>query len=133
MAIGVWEPGKKQEPAQEVELQQLQRFIRIARDDRLGELDTALDPDDLRRGAALMKLEQASWSVAQELSSEELELLIRFFTRAEMDLPGWEGGKQSPVIWLVRILRERDLFTAELRRWIKANSDNRYLPYGSVL
>ena len=50
-----------------------------------------------------------------------------------MQLPGWEAGKKNPVIYLVRILKDRDGFDPELRKWIKTNTDNRYLPYGSAL
>ena len=48
-------------------------------------------------------------------------------------LPGWDGGVRSPVIYLVKLMKERGLFTPELRKWIKKNTDNRYLPNGSVL
>ena len=29
-------------------------------------------------------------------------------------------------------VRRRDAFDDDLRRWIKAHTDNRYLPYGSI-
>lgn len=134
MAIGVWEPGGgKEAPPREVELDELRRFVQLARDGGLEDLPRALTSDELSKGAGLMKLEQEAWQVAEELPDDEIELLVRFFTRAEMELPGWEGGRRSPVVWLVKILRARDAFTPELRRWIKENSDNRFLPYGSVL
>ena len=71
--------------------------------------------------------------MATALSDEELIGLVRFFTLAEMQLPGWDGGKQSPVIYLVRILKQRGAFTPMLRQWVKANTDNRYLPNGALL
>ncbi|MFT7688808.1 MAG: hypothetical protein ACI9FB_004173, partial [Candidatus Azotimanducaceae bacterium] len=33
----------------------------------------------------------------------------------------------------VKVLKKRQLFDAELRKWIKANTENRYLPNGAVL
>ena len=45
----------------------------------------------------------------------------------------WEAGNKSPVIPLVKILKERGDFEADLRKWIKSNTKNRYLPNGSAL
>jgi hypothetical protein len=92
-----------------------------------------LAPDEQKRLGGLMKLDAAAWAFAEQLTDEEVVTLIRFFTRAEMELPGWEAGKRSPVIPLVKILKSRDGFGADLRKWIKSNTDNRYLPNGSVL
>jgi hypothetical protein len=58
---------------------------------------------------------------------------LNAFTLAEMHFQGWEAGKQNPVVYLVRMLRARGEFSADLRKWIRANTDNRYLPYGSAL
>ena len=96
-------------------------------------LGAALSEDEVARDAALMKQEESAWQVADQLETDEIVALVRFFTLAEQQLPGWDGGKQSPVIPLVRILRARDAFPGELRKWIKANTDNRWLPYGSAL
>ena len=134
MSIGVWEPGKPQvEAPVEVDLQMLERFASLAKEEKLDDLNGTVSPADKNSGAALMKLESSQWAPAEDLGNEQLELLIRFFTIAEVELSGWEGGKRCPVIYLVRILKDRDAFTPELRRWIKSNTDNRYLPYGSAL
>jgi hypothetical protein len=37
------------------------------------------------------------------------------------------------VIPLVKMLKERGDFDADLRKWIKSNTKNRYLPYGSAI
>jgi hypothetical protein len=59
--------------------------------------------------------------------------LIRFFTLAERDWSGWEAGKSSPVIPLVALLKRKQQFEPDFRRWIKQHTDNRYLPNGAVL
>ena len=67
------------------------------------------------------------------LDAEELEALARLFTVIEQQ-PGFEAGAKSPVIALCRRLRKHldaDAF-AELVRWIRAHSDNRFLPHGSL-
>lgn len=126
---GVWDPSKKTtEPAEPV----LNRFVEVMRN--AGEdLTEALAPNEVTDNAGLMQLDASAWSVLERLETDDLELLARFFTLAEMQLAGWDGGKRSPVIYIVAELRRRDAFAAELRKWIKRHTDNRYLPYGSAL
>ena len=65
-------------------------------------------------------------------SSDELVGWIRFLTLAEARLPGFEAGAKSPVILIARVLRARGDYPVHLTAWIKANTDNRFLPYGSL-
>lgn len=126
--VGVWEP-KRQVSLDTESLRQLGRVMAGA---DLADLGGALTTDEIRDGSAFIKQPEPAWQVAGSLDDAEIIALIRLFTLGEMQLPGWEGGKASPVIYLVRILKEREAFTPELRKWIKANTDNRYLPNGSV-
>ena len=66
------------------------------------------------------------------LGSDEIVALIRLFTLGER-LPGWEAGARSPVVPLVAALKERGEYPQDLTAWIKANTGNRFLPYGSLL
>lgn len=76
---------------------------------------------------------KADWqAAAATLDSKALLALIRFFTLAEQ-LPGWESGARSPVIPLARALKARGDYPDDLTAWIKAHTDNRFLPYGSLL
>ncbi len=125
---GVWEPGKAVVPEEAV----LNRFIEVIRSS--GEdLTEVMSPYEVTGNAGLMQLDQAAWILLADFPDDDLESLARFFTLAEMQLTGWDGGKRSPVIYIVAELRKRDAFPAELRKWIKANTENRYLPYGSAL
>jgi len=73
------------------------------------------------------------WSAAADaLDSAAIVALMRLFVRAEMTLPGWEGADRSPVIALATTLKRRGEFPEGLTAWIRANSDNRFLPYGSL-
>ena len=67
------------------------------------------------------------------LTSGEVVSLIRLFTLAEGRFATWEAGANSPVIVLAKLLKERDAYPVDLTGWIKANSENRFLPYGSLL
>lgn len=127
--IGTWQPAEKITVSNE----QLANYVALAQSLDLNQLDQAMPAEQRETGASLMKLEASAWSAAAELGDEELEALIRFFTLAEMQLPGWDAGKTSPVIYLVKILKKRGAFTAELKQWIKQNTDNRFLPNGAIV
>ena len=127
MAIDVWEPQKPLS-IDEALLQELAGVY--PRGETLAE---QLDEPWVKDKMQLMHQEADAFRAAQNLSDDVLADLIRFFTLAEMQLPGWEAGKKNPVIYLVRILKDRDGFDPGLRKWIKTNTDNRYLPYGSAL
>ncbi len=71
-------------------------------------------------------------AVAETLEDADLEKLIRLFTVAER-LPGWEAGAKSPVIPLARQLKKRGRYPEALTAWIKSQTDNRFLPYGSLM
>jgi len=129
MAVGVWEPGK----SIFVSTEQLQKLVSQVSEIDLAQLTSTVDNEFIDGNAWMMRLGESAWQVADSLPVEDLVNLARFFTLAEMQLPGWEGGKQNPVVYLVKILKSRDEFSADLRKWIRANTDNRYLPYGAVL
>jgi len=131
MAIGVWEPARG--PADKpLKLDQLKAYAALP-DAVLTNLAANLTVEQVSDDGRLMRLNEAPWQVATALTDEELVSLVRFFTIAEMQLPGWDGGKQSPVIYLVRILKQRGSFPPALRQWVKANTDNRYLPNGALV
>lgn len=71
-------------------------------------------------------------AAAAELDAAALVALVRLFTLAER-LPGWEAGAKSPVIPLAAELKRRGDYPSDLTGWIKANTDNRFLPYGSLM
>ena len=77
--------------------------------------------------------EKSDWKAAADgLDSAQLIALVRLYTLAEK-LPGWEAGPRSPVIALAAELKKRGDYPDDLTGWIKANTDNRFLPYGSLM
>lgn len=129
MTIGVWEPAKPVSVSGE----KLAEYLTVLQGINLEALASEL-PDIMQKSdSSLMKLTEDQWGEAASLDDAALELLIRFFTLAEMKLANWDAGQTSPVIYLVRIMKQRGSFGADLKRWIKANTDNRYLPNGAVI
>ena len=73
------------------------------------------------------------WDLAGvELSDAELESLVRLFTLGEMQHGSWQAGAKSPVVALVKVLKQRGKFDPPLARWIKDHSTNRFLPHGDL-
>jgi hypothetical protein len=93
-----------------------------------------LSPQEIVSYAAVMRRPASDWTpLLSELVDERLVRLAKFFTLAEMRLTGWEALGRSPVIPIVAELRRRKRYPNELTAWIKAHSNNRFLPYGSLL
>ncbi len=130
MSIGIWEPPKPGDRKDGVSKQLLLELVQSL-DAQEGKV--TLDDSQAEAHRWLMKSEAPAFVVAQSLDDTTLVDLVHFFTLAEMQLSGWDAGPQNPAIYLARILRGRGAFPPELRKWIKAHTDNRYLPYGSAL
>ena len=134
MSVGTWEPpGKKKRT--NIKLSLIRKFLSFAES---VDFEHKLDNTDLRSAGLekeswVMSKEKEYWTELVSLESGELESLARLFTMLERDLSGWEGGKFCPVIYIVKELRKRGESISELKRWIKTNSTNRYLPYGSAI
>jgi len=133
--VGNWDPNEQQQATDTIDKGRLQRFIEIAETGQLNQLGKTLSQQEIDADRALIKAHKDAWMTAAEsFNNTQLVQLIRFFTLAEEQLPGWEAGSLSPVIWLCRVLKNRDAFPdQELIQWIKQNSRNKFLPYGNIL
>jgi len=116
--------------------QKLERLLEASRhldEPRFGLGEAAAELAPLARQATGSRL-GADWAeTAEGLADDEVVALIRLFTLAESALPGWEAGDASPVIPLAAVLKRRGSYPGDLTGWIRANSDNRFLPYGNLM
>lgn len=71
-------------------------------------------------------------NLAETLDDAALRSLIEFFTQAEEE-NGWNLKDKSVVISLFKVLRKRTGTDKELVKWVKANTSNKFLPFGAVL
>ncbi|GAB3375801.1 hypothetical protein NCG89_03815 [Spongiibacter taiwanensis] len=133
MSVSDWTPASSRAEL-EIDREWLQKCLAISQQDALEALPTRLSADEIRDKANYMQLSLEQWqSAVTDFSNEDLVALIRFFTRAEMLLPGWEAGKTSPVIALNKVLRLRgERLSRETLIWIRQNSDNRFIPNGGL-
>ena len=128
MTLGVWKPASEQS----LSMTGLTGLLEQLPVDALQSLE-GLTADAFEAQRNWIKLPAQNWAAAEALPLEHIRQLIRFFTLAEYHWAGWEAGKLSPVIPLVAQLKQRNAFDATFRRWIKTNTDNRYLPNGAIL
>lgn len=107
----------------------------LAAAERLDEPRFGLDSEAAAALAPLARQgDGVDWAEAgSSLDDAQLIALIRLFARAESALAGWESGDASPVIPLARELKRRGRYPGDLTAWIRAHSDNRFLPYGNLM
>lgn len=128
MVVGAWDP---EEQIRALDASVLAELTEAAKQLHLD--DFGLSAVAAGRLAATVRLVPEAWRAAEGLADEDLIRLVRLYTLAEGRFADWKAGAKSPVIALCRILRGRDAWPAELTAWIKAHSDNRFLPYGSLM
>lgn len=127
MSVGAWDPSSQ---VAALDASVLKALLQAA--ERLEQQDFGLSPAEAERLAGAAQLGAKAWQAAAGLTNAELIALVRLFTLAESRLPGWKAGANNPVIPLCAMLRRRGAWPAELTAWVKAHSDNRFLPYGSL-
>jgi hypothetical protein len=127
--VGVWQPDVN---GVTLDGALLNRLALAA--DRLDEPRFGLTQEEVVNFAALMRRQASDWApLLTDRSDAQLMQLARLFTLAEMRLSGWEALGRSPVIPIVAELRRRERYPHEMTAWIKAHTNNRFLPYGSLL
>jgi hypothetical protein len=127
--VGSWQPDRT---GSGIDAATLSRLARCA--DQLDHATLGLGTEEVAGYAHLMRAAADVWkSAAATLDDGTLVALIRVLTVAESKLANWEAGNASPVIPLAATLRGRGTYPKELTAWIKAHSDNRFLPWGSLL
>lgn len=136
MSLGSWNPADGKETVQyTLDKQLLKRLAQQAQapnwQEQLEEIIVSLPA-----GAnQMMKLDAQAWaSAAGDFARAEIWALIQFFTVLEQREALYHAGDKSPVIGLNKLLKHRgEPLSRDEVLWIKANTDNRYLPNGPLL
>ncbi len=124
--VGSWTPA-----AAELGETHREALLRVA-DGVLAER-FSVEGDDLERVRQVMTATKSAIATFIDgVDSETLIQWVRVATRAEV-IPGCDVGAKSPVIAMARLLRERGDYPDTLTAWIRSQSNNRFLPYGSLM
>lgn len=128
MTIGSWQPTPS--TAAEIEQQELNSLLEcLSHQSQIQDWVEENKPTWQKLAYA----ENAAWrKVGETLSPEQLQQLIRFFTVQEQE-QNWDMGERSPVIPLFKIYKKENGIDKALVQWIKANTSNKYLPFGPLL
>ena len=94
---GSWAPEQGQKDQQAgINPKILSQFAKISASGQLGDISRQLPADQIMEHRHLMREHKDEWSkVAAPLSKNDIIHLIRFFTVAEIQLPGWEAGSRD--------------------------------------
>lgn len=135
MSIGSWSPETGSvSTGVTLEKDWLDRFIAFSRDEELTQLPSLLTPKAQGDLAGYMLAPAADWqAAAKDYDAGALWHLMRFLTMAEMHLPGWQAGADSPVIHLNKLLKKTGSpLSTEQLQWLRTHSDNRFIPNGAL-
>lgn len=94
-----------------------------------------INDSELASARSWIQLSEAAWQESiQQLTDLERLQLATFYTVAEVKLSGWQARDKNPAIWIFRYLKKNgQLPEKEFIKALKSQTDNRFIPYGSVL
>jgi hypothetical protein len=94
-----------------------------------------LNEDDINLISNCINTPQDAWIMAiKPLSVDQILNLCTLFTIGEMAFPNWAFTSKNPTIYFLRYLKlQKIVVEKDFIRWLKKNTDNRYIPYGPAL
>ena len=129
MSIGSWEP------TQSISLNQADLDLLLAlSDEQILDIQNQFDSAFFGRIKPLMKQKLVFWKEqVSKLDDDQLTQLMKVFTLLENNVEDFSCLDLSPVIWIGKILKSRKAFPQKtIIDWIKSNTDNKFLPHGSL-
>lgn len=130
MSVTTWDPSQK---PNHPELSRVRSWI--TQPWTSADALATLTDEDRQKLQAWITLDWTEWEpVISQLTADELIHLMQLMTLAESHISGCDAGAKSTVIHAFRQHKAKfGTPDKELVRWIKANTQNRFLPYGPVL
>ena len=132
--VDVWQPANADSGQPDLTLLQTLAGLSDAIENNTDISDIVSD-DELTLARSWIQLSEENWQTTIEALNTENRLGLAFFyTLAEMKLSGWEARDKNPAIWIFRYLKKnKQLPEKEIIKLLKSKTDNRFIPYGSVL
>ncbi|WP_283789489.1 hypothetical protein QNI23_017155 (plasmid) [Bermanella sp. WJH001] len=126
MSVDSWQPIT---PPNQINDEQLARLLNLNQG-QAQEYDLTSDLDWIQ---PLAQVDAKIWQqLAPKLTFDQIQQLIEIFTLAEQQ-GSWSLGEKSSVIPLFKILKKAKGVDRELVKWVKAHTDNKFLPFGPLL
>ncbi|MCV6615106.1 MAG: hypothetical protein OIF35_09030 [Cellvibrionaceae bacterium] len=137
MSVESWDPSAAQQAGSyqlkyEFLLNLIEQHTRQSQD--TPQVREYFQQGELQMHSAMMTLAADAWlQVIGDFSEPQLLSLIEILTLAETQIPGFEAGADSPVIVIVKYLKQQKTpLSREMLLWIRANTNNRFLPNGPL-
>lgn len=132
--IDQWQPADQ--TSNEPDLTLLKKLAALAStlEDNAG-LNDHISSEELHRARSWIQFSEDQWRPSvEQLEPEQRLNLATFYVIAEGKLSGWEARDKNPAIWIYRYLKKtKQLPEKEIIKALKSKTDNRFIPYGSVL
>jgi hypothetical protein len=131
--VDTWQPNKGSDTVSATDLQRVANLI--SSQSGAKEDIKQLSDSDIELFASYMNATEAAWIGAiRGLSDEQVLNLCMLFTLGEMEFPTWSFAGKNPCIYFLRHLKaKKTIVEKDFIRWLKKQTDNRYIPYGPVL
>lgn len=129
MSTSTWQPATNDSPT-DIDWQP---WLAIAAQNDLEQSIKNLNQEQLSFLQPLMKQSRDFWQQqCEKFSPDQMKHLLFFFTLAENHHSELYAGNDSPVIGIYKVLKKIKPLTKDELLWIKSNSQNQFLPHGSV-
>ena len=131
--VDTWQPNTNTSSISTDKLAQLAAIIN--NENSVAEDVKQINEADVNLIAGNINTTKESWIEAiKPLSDDQILDLCRVFTVGEMVFAEWNFSSKNPTIYCLRHLKTKGVAVdKEFIRWLKKNTDNRYIPYGPAL
>ncbi|MBL4799048.1 MAG: hypothetical protein JKY50_16670 [Oleispira sp.] len=131
--VDTWQPSSSNDIISEQKLADFSTLIKSQEDARQN--IKGLIEEDIKLIESLINTPQSAWIKAIEgFSAEQVKNLCMFFTIGEMEFSNWVFASKNPTIYFIKHLKAQSTpLEKDFIRWLKKQTDNRYIPYGAAL
>lgn len=131
--VDTWNPSDQKTTISAQRLSKLASLI--SSQDNIQEEVMHLESSDVNLIGSYLNAPQDAWIKAVEnIDGAQILKLCMLFTVGEMKFQTWTFGSKNPTIYFLRYLKAKNQAPEkDFIRWLKKQTDNRYIPYGPAL
>jgi hypothetical protein len=131
--VDTWQPTEQKTTISAERLSNIAALI--SSQESIEEDVMSLDNSDVDLINSYLHMPQSAWLKAiEDFNDAQILNLCMLFTIGEMKYPAWTFGSKNPTIYFLRHLKaENRAAEKDFVRWLKKQTDNRYIPYGPAL